>query len=114
MNSAANDPYVALAEEIFQSIAPVTTKKFFGAIGVYAQGVIIGCLFDDDIMLKADSFSAPQFEAAGCKQWAYEHNKTGKQVKMPYWSIPEDAFDDPDVMATWVKLALDAGLRAKK
>ena len=67
----------AAIEEVFQSVAPVTVKKFFGGTGVYAHGVIIGCVFEGDLLLKADAASAPQFEAAGCKQWAYEHNKTG-------------------------------------
>ena len=104
----------AAIEEIFQSVAPVTIKKFFGGKGVYAQGVIIGCEFEGEMLLKADEKSAPQFEAAGCKQWSYGHNKSGKQVKMPYWSIPESAFDDADEMAKWVRLGLDAEVRAKK
>jgi DNA transformation protein and related proteins len=104
---------MAAIEEMFQSVGPVTIKKFFGGKGVYAQGVIIGCEFDGDLLLKADAQAAPQFEAAGCSQWTYEH-KSGKPVKMPYWSVPEDAFDDPDIMANWVRLALEAGLRAKK
>ena len=32
----------------------------------------------------------------------------GKLVKMPYWSVPEEAFDDPDDMARWVRLAYEA------
>ena len=51
--------------------------------------------------------------AAGCRQWVYE-SKTGKAAAMPYWSIPDDAYDDPDVMADWVRLALQAGLRTAK
>ncbi|HQT67751.1 MAG TPA: hypothetical protein PLI12_07910 [Acetobacteraceae bacterium] len=31
---------------------------------------------------------------------------------MPYWSIPADAFDNPDIMARWVELAFQAALRA--
>jgi TfoX/Sxy family transcriptional regulator of competence genes len=31
---------------------------------------------------------------------------------MPYWSIPADAFDDPDTMARWLKLAHEAALRS--
>jgi DNA transformation protein len=27
--------------------------------------------------------------------------------------VPEDAYDDPDEMAKWVRLAFDAGLRAE-
>ena len=37
--------------------------------------------------------------------------EVGKAVEMPYWSIPEDAFDDPDLMAHWVRLAYEAALR---
>ena len=32
---------------------------------------------------------------------------------LPYWSIPPDAFDDSDLMAHWIRLAFDAGLRAQ-
>jgi DNA transformation protein len=31
---------------------------------------------------------------------------------MPYWTIPEDAYDDPDQMARWVRLAYEAALRS--
>lgn len=33
---------------------------------------------------------------------------------MPYWSVPDEALDDPDIMGGWAKRALEAGLRAKK
>jgi DNA transformation protein len=33
---------------------------------------------------------------------------------MPYWSIPDDAFDDPDIMARWVRLAYEAAVRADR
>jgi DNA transformation protein len=32
---------------------------------------------------------------------------------MPYWSIPDEAYDDPDLMAKWVRLAYEASLRAE-
>lgn len=98
-------------EEMFRGLGPVTIRRMFGGKGVYHQGLIIAVEFDDEILLKADAVSGPQFEAAGARRWAYE-GKTGKAVQMPYWSIPEDAFDDPDVMAHWVRLAYEAALRA--
>jgi DNA transformation protein len=84
----------------------------FGGKGIYFEGRILALEVDGDILLKADAESAPDFEAAGCSQWAYDGK--GKPVKMPYWSIPDEAFDDPDVMAGWVRLAYEAALRAKK
>ena len=100
-------------EEMFQSLGPVTIKRMFGGKGVYHMGRIIAVEVRDEMLLKADDTSAPEFEAAGARRWFYE-GKKGKQVNMPYWSIPEDAFDDPDIMAHWVRLAYQAALRADK
>ncbi|TCR82137.1 TfoX/Sxy family protein [Rhizobium sp. BK376] len=99
-------------EEMFQSLGPVTIKRMFGGKGVYHMGRIIAVEVRDEMLLKADDVSAPEFEAAGARRWFYE-GKKGKPVNMPYWSIPEDAFDDPDIMAHWVRLAYQAALRAE-
>jgi DNA transformation protein len=98
-------------EEMFSSLGPITIRRMFGGKGIYHRGNILALEVSDEILLKADAISAPKFEAAGAEQWAYE-NKTRKAVKMPYWSIPEDAFDNPDIMAQWVRLAFEAALRA--
>lgn len=98
-------------EEMFQALGPVTIRRMFGGKGIYHQGRILALDFRDEILLKADSVSAPDFEAAGCRQWTYA-GKKGTPVKMPYWSVPEAAFDDPDEMAIWVRRAYEAALRA--
>ena len=38
--------------------------------------------------------------------------KRGNTIRMPYWTIPTDAVDDPDLLAAWIKLAYAAGRRA--
>ncbi len=100
-------------EEMFQAVGPVTIKRMFGGKSIYVRGVIIAIQYQDEILLKADAETAPRFVAAGCRQWVYE-GKSGKVAAMPYWSTPDDAFDDPDGMAEWARLALEAGMRAKK
>jgi DNA transformation protein len=85
----------------------------FGGKGIYYKCNIIAVEFQGDILLKADATTAPAFEAAGATQWAYE-GKNGTAVKMPYWSIPAEAFDDAGVMAKWVKLACEAALRSSE
>jgi DNA transformation protein len=99
-------------EEVFQSLGPVTIKRMFGGKGVYHMGRILAVEIRDELLLKADDVSAPEFEDAGARRWFYESRK-GKAVNMPYWSIPDDAFDDPDIMAKWVRLAYEAALRAE-
>lgn len=96
--------------EMFAALGPVSIRRMFGGKGIYRLGRIVAIALHDEIMLKADAISAPQFEAAGARRWTHE-GKAGKAVAMPYWSIPEDAFDDPSVMADWVRLAYAAALR---
>ena len=98
-------------EEMFAGLGPVTVKRMFGGKGVYHRGRILAVEIRGEMRLKADEVSAPDFAAAGATQWTYAGRK-GTPVRMPYWSVPEEAFDDPDVMARWVRLAYEAACRA--
>jgi DNA transformation protein len=100
-------------QEIFSALGPVTVRRMFGGKGIYHKGSIVAVEFQGDVLLKADAVSAPAFEAAGAIRWTYE-GRDGNSVKMSYWSIPADAFDDPGIMAGWVKLAFEAALRSVK
>ena len=98
-------------EEMFAGLGPVTIRRMFGGKGVYHQGMIVAVEVRGEMLLKADGVTAPLFEAAGARRWSYE-GKSGKPVAMPYWSVPVDAFDDPEEMTRWVRLAFEAARRA--
>jgi DNA transformation protein and related proteins len=100
-------------EEIFAALGPVTIKRLFSGKGIYYRGLIVGALMRDEVMLKADAVSAPQFQAAGATQWTYTY-PNGKTIQMPYWTIPLEALDDPELLASWVRLAFAAASRAEK
>ena len=97
--------------EMFVSLGPIAIRRMFGGKGVYHGGRIVALDLGSEVVLKADAVSAPAFAAAGATRWRYEGQK-GKPVAMPYWTVPVDAFDDPDEMARWVRLAYEAALRA--
>ena len=97
--------------EVFAPLGPVSIRRMFSGKGVYFQGVIVAIEHGDELRLKADPISAPEFRAAGSTQWAYEGHRG--VVMLPYWSIPHDAFDNSDSMDRWVRLAFGAGLRAR-
>lgn len=98
--------------DVFQALGPVTIRRMFGGKGIYCDGRILAIVYQGELLLKADAETAPLFAAAGAVQWAYE-SKTGKQAHMPYWSIPDEALDDPEIMAVWTRRAYEAALRAK-
>ncbi len=98
-------------DEMFSALGPVTVKRMFGGQGIYHRGLIVAVVFKGEVLLKADAASAPDFAAAGARRWTYQ-GRTGKPVEMPYWSVPESAFDDPDEMARWVRVAWQVAMRA--
>lgn len=100
----------ARIEDLFEGLGAVAIRRLFGGKGVYHRGVIIAIVLQDELMLKADAESGPDFAAAGSRQWTYRGK--GRKVAMPYWTLPEAAFDDPDEMTMWARKAYDAGLRA--
>ena len=100
--------------ELFAGLGPVSIRRMFGGKGIYCDGVIFAIFLFDELMLKADAETAPDFEAAGCRQWVYANRKTGKPVPMPYWSVPDEALDDPDEMTPWARKALEAVRRTAK
>ena len=100
--------------DMFAALGSVTIRRMFGGKGIYHNGLIIALEVDGEIMLKADRVSSPDFAEAGSSQWHYEGKKAGQPVAMPYWSIPDQAVDDPDVFGAWAQKAYEASLRAKK
>lgn len=99
--------------DLFSGLGPVTIKRMFGGKGIYFDGSIIALeLSDGSLLLKADDISAAAFKTAGSKRWSYAR-KGKKPVDMPYWSVPEEAYDDPDIMTEWAKRAYEAALRVE-
>ena len=98
--------------DLFAGLGPVSIRRMFGGKGIYRDGVIFALELRGELMLKADSESASDFLAAGCRQWVYANAKSGKEVAMPYWTVPDGALDDPDEMTPWARKAFEAGLRA--
>lgn len=95
--------------DLFEPFGPVKVRKMFGGHGIYADDLCFAVQVKGEVFLKADAVSAPLFEAVGCRQWTYD--SPGKVTRMPYWRLAEAAYDDPEELARWSRLALEAARR---
>ena len=98
--------------DLFSGLGAVSIRRLFGGKGIYFDGVIVAVEIRGELMLKADGVSAPDFAAAGARQWTYTGSRHGRLVSMPYWTVPDSAVDDPEEFASWARKAYEAGLRA--
>jgi DNA transformation protein len=83
----------------------------FGGWGLYVDEVFVAIAAGETLYLKADEQTRAQFEAAGCTRFAYIAR--GREHALGYWTVPPEAMDSPRLMQPWVRLALEAALRAR-
>lgn len=98
--------------DLFAPVGPIALRRMFGGIGVYRDGIIFALVADGTLYLKADESTAAAFREAGSVPFVYEAK--GKSVTMSYWRLPEEAMDDPDALARFARIGLEAARRAAR
>lgn len=109
---AATASYLDYLKDLFSPFGEITTRRMFGGAGVYCDGMIFAIVGDDDLWLKVDDTTRAAFEEAGL--YAFEVEMNGKTGTMSYYTAPEEMYDDHDVLAHWIGLALGAARRGYK
>jgi len=96
--------------DLFQPIGHVRLKRMFGGHGIYAGELFFALESGGEIFLKTDAETQPAFAAADAHPFSFE--RAGKTMITSYWRLPDAAFDEPDELVGWCKLALEAARRA--
>ena len=104
--------FVELVIESLRAFGPVTVRPMFGGWGIYREGVFFALVAADTLYFKSDDENRAQFERGSPGPFTFE--KKGETVVTHYFAVPEDAFEDPQVMVRWARLGYAAALRAAK
>jgi DNA transformation protein len=88
---AVADADIAFATDLFSELGDLTTRKMFGGMCLYHQGVVFALLSSEGrLYLKVKGDLLGELKNAKSDQF---HN-------MPYWSLPMSALDDPQEACT--------------
>ena len=95
------------ALDLFADLGPLTTRKMFGGLSIYRDGVIFAILMSDGrLLLKGQGDMQARFDAMGLERWAYAR-KDGSPTNMPYWHLPDSALDDSEEAVDLARQALE-------
>ena len=72
--------------EQLERVAPVTSRRMFGALGLYADGKIFAIVDDDTLFFKVDDTTRPDYEAAGMPPFS----PSATMVSKNYFQVPAD------------------------
>jgi len=89
---SVSDADIAFALDLFAPLGALTQRKMFGGLSLYCAGDIF-CIVSSDgqIFLKA---KAPRPSAL---------DDSSQFHNMPYWSLPDNCLDDPEVACALVR-----------
>jgi DNA transformation protein len=103
--------FVEHVVETMRRFGPVEPKSMFGGWGLYHQGLFFALIAEDALYIKTDDENRADFEALGLEPFVYAM-KDGETLTMSYRAAPEEALENPDVMAEWARRGYAAALRA--
>lgn len=105
-----SDSFHTFALEQLGRVFPVSSRKMFGGVGIYADGFFFALMDEDTLYLKVDDSNRGDFESRGLGP--FQPFGEGGET-MQYYPVPEDVLEAPEELKPWAERALDVARRAR-
>jgi DNA transformation protein len=99
------------AREQLARALPITTRKMFGALGVYARGLFFAIVTKDAVYFRVDDATRPEYEARGCGP--FDPYGDGRVMSSSY-RVPDEVLEDTDELRRWAEASVEAAARKKR
>lgn len=99
-------------DDLFAEFGPIQLRRFFSGEGIYADDVMIGVIFNDNLFFKTDEDTRKAFLAEKCRPFTFVKHKSGETVSTDWYTIPDRLYDEPDELAQWARAAHAVALRS--
>ena len=109
---AISPGYAEAVLDIFAFVPEVRIRRMFGGAGVFSGEMMFALIIGDELFLKTDGETRPDFDAEGCTPWVY--SRGGVERDMGYCRAPDAIWDEPDEARRWAELAVAAAARRFK
>jgi len=99
---------------LMDRLAPLGEPSYrfmFGGCGIYLDGLMVGIVVNDILLLRADGGNRPDYEKRGIGPFRPYPEKMSST--MPYYTVPDDVFEDQDAFQEWAGRSREAALRTQ-
>ena len=105
------DDYLAFVLEQFARVTPVTSRRMFGGVGLYADGVFFGVIDNNQVFLRTGPGNLADYKSAGSAPF----QPMGPDTKpMSYHELPGGVLEDVGALRLWLDKALVEAAAGKK
>jgi DNA transformation protein len=98
---AVSKNFIIYVIEQLMYVANVTSRRMFGGVGLYADGLFFGLIAEDTLYFKVDDSNRSDYERRGSKPFCPFPDKS--EFSMSYFDLPADVLEDAEELACWAR-----------
>jgi DNA transformation protein len=106
---AVQPRYLAYILEQLEGLGSVQSRRMFGAVGLYRDGLFFGLIDDDTLYLKTDETNSAQYQTRNMPRFMPPVNRP--MGPMGYHQVPADIIEDAESLASWARQSVEVALR---
>ncbi len=97
--------FEAFVVDQLADLGDVITRKMFGGVGLYLDGLFFGLIARDVLYLKVDDENRREFEAAGSRAFRPFPDRPGS---MNYYEVPLNVLESAPDLVRWARRSVRA------
>ena len=101
-----SDRFIEFIVEQLDAIGPITPRRMFGGVGLYAGDLFFALIAGDVLYLKVDDATRGAFETAGARPFQPYPNRPAGGGTMKYYSVPAATLEDGEALVAWSRQAV--------
>jgi DNA transformation protein and related proteins len=105
---AVTKAFSTYVHEQLHLLPAVTSRRMFGGIGLYSDGLFFALLADDTLYCKVDDGNRADYVERGMRAFTPFPDKPG----MSYYEVPAEVLEDAEELARWARKSVAAALVA--
>ncbi|MEK6288339.1 MAG: TfoX/Sxy family protein [Acidobacteriota bacterium] len=103
-----SEEYLDYVVDQLGCVGEIVSKRMFGGVGLYRDGLFFGLIAGDALYFKVDDDNRRDYEAAGAKPFQPYGEES---YSMGYYEVPVDVLEDVDQLRVWALGAVGAAER---
>jgi DNA transformation protein len=109
--SVSADFHHFVLEQLAQ-LRGVSSRRMFGGIGLYCEGLFFGLIDDDVLYLKVDDANRADYTSRGMEP--FRPFKDKPLYSMTYYQVPADVLEDAELLVQWTRKSCAVALATRE
>jgi DNA transformation protein len=109
---AVSNDYLQYVLEQLSGLGRVTSRRMFGGVGLYCDGLFFGLLDSDTLYFKVDDSNRADYESRRMGRFRPYPDKP--DVSMTYYEVPADALEDAEELVAWARRSVVVAMASTK